>query len=70
MVTDPELNAWFDSDGSENGDICNGEPGTITVGANTWTVQRMYSKSDDVASNGATTGTVRYSSRVPLSTTG
>lgn len=55
MVTDPELNAWFDgSTGQENGDICNGESGTITVGANTWTVQRMYSKTDDIASNGAT----------------
>ena len=39
----------------ENGDICNGEQGTITVGSNTWTVQQMYSKFDDMASNGATT---------------
>jgi hypothetical protein len=65
MVTDPELNAWFDSDGSENGDICNGEPGTITVGANTWTVQRMYSKSDDVASNGATTCVLEEPNPIP-----
>jgi hypothetical protein len=56
MVTDPELNAWFDATtGAENGDICNGEAGTISVGSNTWTVQRMYSKHDDVATNGATT---------------
>lgn len=54
MVTDPELNAWYDPSNGENGDICNGEAGTITVGPNTWTVQRMYSKTDDVASNGAT----------------
>jgi len=55
MITDPELNAWFDSNsGAENGDICNGESGTITVGANTWTVQRMYSKTDDQNTNGAT----------------
>jgi hypothetical protein len=55
MVTDPELNAWWDSDnGAEIGDICNGESATITVGTNTWTVQREYSKTDDQTSNGAT----------------
>lgn len=65
MVTDPELNAWFDSDGGENGDICNGESGTITVGANTWTVQRMYSKADDVSSNGATTCILEAPNPIP-----
>ncbi len=54
MVTDPELNAWFDSSGGENGDICNGESDVITVSGRTWTVQRTYSKSDDLATNGAT----------------
>ena len=54
MVTDPQLNAWFEtSSGAENGDICNGESDTITVGPNTWTVQRMYSKFDDIQHNGA-----------------
>ena len=52
MVSDPELSAWYEP-GAENGDICNGESATITVGANTWTVQRMYSKYDDINSNGA-----------------
>ncbi len=52
MTTDPELNAWLDPKAGENGDICNGESATITVGANTWTVQRTYSKTDDVASGG------------------
>jgi hypothetical protein len=52
MVTDPQLTAWFEP-GAENGDICNGESATITVGPNTWTVQRMYSKFDDINSNGA-----------------
>jgi hypothetical protein len=52
MTTDPELNAWFGSNG-ENGDICNGEADTITVGANTWTVQRTYSKTDDMNTGGA-----------------
>ena len=54
MTTDPQLNAWYDPANGENGDICNGEPDTITVGANAWTVQRIYSKYDDLASNGAT----------------
>jgi hypothetical protein len=39
----------------EDGDICNGQTGTITAGANTWTVQLMYSKWDDMNSNGVTT---------------
>jgi hypothetical protein len=56
MISDPKLNAWFDNNsGNENGDICNGNAGTITVGPNTWTVQKMYSKLDDMTSNGAVT---------------
>jgi hypothetical protein len=55
MITDPQLNAWYDSSsGAENGDICNGEPDSITVGPNTWNIQRFYSKYDDIHSNGAT----------------
>src|SRR5215472_499739 len=39
MVTDPEINAWRDATtGAENGDICNGNSGTITVSGRTWTV--------------------------------
>jgi hypothetical protein len=54
MVTDPQLNAWFDgTTGAENGDICNVESGTINVEGRTWTVQRMYNKIDDVQSNGS-----------------
>jgi hypothetical protein len=59
MFSDPEVgfnDAWTRlSTGDENGDICNGKPGTITVGSRTSTVQLMYSKSDDMSSNGATT---------------
>jgi hypothetical protein len=54
MITDPQLNAWWDPGGGEEGDICNGESDTITVGANHWTVQKSYSKTDDIATNGAT----------------
>lgn len=39
----------------EAGDICNTLTDTITVGSDTWTVQDMYSKYDDMNSNGATT---------------
>lgn len=67
LVTDPELNAWFDATtGAENGDICNGETGTITVGADTWTVQRMYSKADDVSTNGAITCLVEAPTPIPM----
>jgi hypothetical protein len=55
MISDPQLNAWFDPNDGENGDICNGQSGTIGVGANTWLVQLMYSKTDDDKSNGKIT---------------
>lgn len=54
MTTDPQLNGWYDPQNGENGDICNGETATITAASNTWTVQRTYSKYDDVTTNGAT----------------
>ncbi|MBV9270570.1 MAG: hypothetical protein JO165_05715 [Candidatus Eremiobacteraeota bacterium] len=54
MFTDPQLNAWYDPQNGENGDICNGETGTITVAGNTWSVQRIYSKHDDEQSDGGT----------------
>jgi hypothetical protein len=54
MVTDPQFpTGWFGPTSDENGDICNGETDFITVGPNTWDVQRQYSKNDDIASNGA-----------------
>jgi hypothetical protein len=54
LVSDPEISAWRDSgNGNENGDICNGQSGTITVSGRTWTVQRMYSKVDDAAGGAA-----------------
>src|SRR5260370_39035461 len=65
MITDPQLNAWWDSGGGEEGDICNGESATIAVGANTWTVQKSYSKTDDVASNGANFCVVSHPSPHP-----
>jgi hypothetical protein len=54
MITDPKFTkGWYGSSSDENGDICAGQSATITVGPNTWTVQRQYSKTDDENSNGA-----------------
>jgi hypothetical protein len=55
MWSDPQLNAWTSPTVGENGDICNGQAGTITVGPNTWTVQLMYSKWHDMNTSGGTT---------------
>ncbi|HKV51424.1 MAG TPA: hypothetical protein VJO52_09505 [Gemmatimonadaceae bacterium] len=71
MFSDPQVTVnegWSSSsplDPHENGDICNGQPGTITVGANTWTVQLMYSKWHDMNTNGATTCIDDYPSPLP-----
>ncbi len=59
MISDPDVEGtegWTNSSGfHENGDLCNGQTGTITVGSNTWNVQLMYSKWDDMQTDGATT---------------
>jgi acylphosphatase len=54
MLTDPKFQSgWFGPFSDEIGDICNGQTATITVGSNTWNVQNIYSKTDDINSNGA-----------------
>ena len=65
MFSDPQLNAWFDPANGENGDLCNGQAGNLTVGANTWNVQLMYSKWDDMQSSGATTCIVQADNPLP-----
>lgn len=35
--------AWYDATNGEIGDICNGEQATVTLGADTWTVQKQWS---------------------------
>ena len=53
MVTNPESTAWYDVlQGGEIGDICNGYSDTIKVGENSWYVQQIYSKNDDIKTNG------------------
>jgi hypothetical protein len=55
MCTDPKFKTgWWGPSSDENGDICNGEADNITVGPNTWDVQRQYSKTDDINSGGKT----------------
>jgi hypothetical protein len=60
MFSNPQLNAWHRpwdlcTDDCENGDICNGQNATITgQSGNAWTVQLMYSKWDDMNTNGNT----------------
>jgi hypothetical protein len=59
MISNPQVGGdeGWSNPGSphENGDICNGQTGTIAVSGRTWTVQLMYSKVHDVRTNGATT---------------
>jgi len=63
-LTDPSPLNPFGVAG-ENGDICAGTFGTITVGLNTWTVQTMYSKLDDQNTNGSTTCITSAGSPLP-----
>ena len=66
MVTDPKFRTgWYGPQSDENGDICNGQTASITVGANTWAVQRQYSKADDVATNGGTWSVVTAPNPMP-----
>lgn len=65
MFSDPQLNAWFDPSNGENGDLCNGQSGSLVVGANTWNVQLMYSKWDDMNSSGATTCILQADNPLP-----
>jgi hypothetical protein len=64
VITNPGVQAneaWANDEGLtgfagyENGDICNGYSGALTVGDRTWNVQLMYSKVADMASSGPRT---------------
>jgi hypothetical protein len=66
MITDPKFpTGWFGPSSDECGDICNGETTTITVGPNTWNVQRIYSKTDDIKTNGASFCLASSASPIP-----
>lgn len=56
MCTDPAFpTGWYSPTYDECGDICNGESASITgtTSPNVWSVQPIYSKYDDINSNGA-----------------
>jgi hypothetical protein len=66
MATDPKFTTgWYGPASDENGDICNGQTASITVGPNAWAVQRQYSKADDVATNGGTWSVLDAPSPMP-----
>ena len=53
MVTNPLGTGWFNiKTGDEIGDVCNGTNTNMTVGDNTWLVQKIYSKTDDQNTSG------------------
>lgn len=44
MLTDPELNAWYDRQGAENADKCAWTwSGNVTIGGQDWKIQRNWS---------------------------
>jgi hypothetical protein len=45
MMTDPQLNAWYDSKGAENADKCAWTfgPSLITWGSTSWKIQGNWS---------------------------
>jgi hypothetical protein len=52
MLTDPQLNAWYDRQGSENSDKCAWTfNGLVTIGAQQWKIQGNWS---NVAANART----------------
>ncbi|HYL26711.1 MAG TPA: hypothetical protein VEW74_02690 [Candidatus Nitrosotalea sp.] len=66
MFTDPTFpTGWYGQSSDEIGDICNGETATIAAGANTWNVQRIYSKADDIKTNGQTYCLASAASPIP-----
>ncbi len=66
MITDPELNAWFENgSGAENSDIVNGQAASIIVNNRAWNVQRQYSKTDDIASNGTNFSVIEAPNPLP-----
>ena len=58
MLTDPQLNAWYDSSGSENADKCawtfSGNP--VLIGSSQWRIQGNWSNAAYIANSGYTRG--------------
>jgi hypothetical protein len=57
MLTDPELNAWYDQRGSENSDKCAWTfDGNVTIGTESWKIQGNWSNAAANANSGYANG--------------
>ncbi len=53
MLTDPQLNAWYDRQGSENSDKCAWTfSGLVTIGSQSWKIQGNWSNAAANANSG------------------
>jgi len=53
MLTDPQLNAWYDQKGSENSDKCAWTfSGTVSIGGQSWKIQGNWSNAAANANSG------------------
>ncbi len=53
MLTDPQLNAWYDQKGSENSDKCAWTfGGLVTIGSQSWKIQGNWSNAAAVSNSG------------------
>jgi hypothetical protein len=57
MLTDPELNAWYDQRGAENSDKCAWTfDGTVSIGGQAWKIQGNWSNAAANANSGYANG--------------
>jgi hypothetical protein len=57
MLTDPQLNAWYDQKGAENSDKCAWTfNGNVTIGAQSWKIQGNWSNAAALANSGYANG--------------
>ncbi len=63
MLTDPQLNAWYDQQGSENADKCAWTfSGTVSIGGQSWKIQGNWSNAAALAGTGyANVGCIQMS---------
>ena len=53
MLTDPQLNAWYDQKGAENSDKCAWTfSGTVAIGGQNWKIQGNWSNAAAIAGTG------------------
>jgi hypothetical protein len=57
VLTDPQLNAWYDQRGSENADKCAWTfNGLVTIGAQSWKIQGNWSNAAANTNSGYANG--------------